>query len=260
MKILILYLQIAILFVLCIYLSIPVKKKYTHIINDIEIYPHHYDTENLVKSDFKNIHFKSVSLTVNKRFKTNGFLLYEKDKNFRMIQKSFLGTELDMGSNNDHFWFWSKRMKPNHLYYSKHENAMNTGLRTPFNPIWIMEILSLSAEGMVYTYKDQVAVIKEEINTEGRLVKNIKLIDVLNKRIIGYYVYEGDKILVSAEVKGFHKHKNTYIPSKIETIWFEEDMVVWWELNDLIVDSHMDSFIMPNMRDKKELGIPTLNR
>ncbi len=68
---------------------------------------------------------------------------YEKSLNFRMINSSFFGKEVDVGSNEKEFWFWSKRMKPPALFHTIHDNLKNTNLKTPFHPLWIKEIIEI---------------------------------------------------------------------------------------------------------------------
>src|SRR5687768_10455147 len=42
--------------------------------------------------------------------RARGEILLEKPGRFRLKVSSILGQEMDIGSNDTHFWFWSKRM------------------------------------------------------------------------------------------------------------------------------------------------------
>ena len=55
-------------------------------------------------------------------FRLSGDLNYEKKRNFRMRFRSILGSEIDLGSNEDHFWYWSRRNPRPGLFYAKHED------------------------------------------------------------------------------------------------------------------------------------------
>ena len=78
-------------------------------------------------------------------FKLTGDLAHSKDKFFRFIVTSKItGKEMDIGSNNDIFWFWSKRISPPALYFSKHEDLWKTNLKTPLNPAWMIESLNIN--------------------------------------------------------------------------------------------------------------------
>jgi hypothetical protein len=50
-------------------------------------------------------------------FSLNGHLNYKKDNNFHMELFSFLSKEMEIGSNDIYFWFWSKNLSKS-LFYS----------------------------------------------------------------------------------------------------------------------------------------------
>lgn len=77
------------------------------------------------------------------RIRLQGSLYYEKPKGFRMRINSVFGEEVDLGSNDDVFWYWSRRNKRKGLYYAHHEDFQKTRLKTPFNPLFIRASLGL---------------------------------------------------------------------------------------------------------------------
>ncbi|MFO0917320.1 MAG: hypothetical protein U0872_03275 [Planctomycetaceae bacterium] len=45
----------------------------------------------------------------------------EKANHLRIIVSSFTGNEVDLGCNEDIFWFWAKRQRPAAIMYAKHD-------------------------------------------------------------------------------------------------------------------------------------------
>lgn len=147
-------------------------------------------------------------------FKLTGDLAHNKDKFFRFIVTSKItGKEMDIGSNNDIFWFWSKRISPPALYFSKHEDLWKTNLKTPLNPAWMIESLNINlidqnnissiSEDGVYLYlreKRKTAagddcVFITVIHKKSETVWARKLIDLNGNGIVSTF-YSGENIII----------------------------------------------------------------
>ena len=65
---------------------------------------------------------------------------------FRMrASMPFTGPEVDIGSNDELFWFWIRRSQPPALYYCRHDQFAASAARQimPVEPQWIIEALGL---------------------------------------------------------------------------------------------------------------------
>ena len=100
---------------------------------------------NLKNSKIKTFYCDDIKIKAIKKLTVNlkGKIYFEKDKNFRMFTSSILGKESDIGSNDNQFWFWSRKMNPPALHYAKYEDIYKTRLKTPFHPIWTIECLGI---------------------------------------------------------------------------------------------------------------------
>ena len=193
----------------------------------------------------------------NKEFiKLTGNMAYEKDKNFRMIVKSIITKELDLGSNESYFWFWSRRMKPSVLYYSKHENLYRTGLRTPFHPLWMKGSLGLDEIPTSGIHARRRGFNWEFLqltrNTQGKRVLRSILVDPKRSIIVGQYVYKDSKLMVSSEIYEYRDG----LPHRAIVKWYEEDVVMILEfvnpkINQGIIPS---TWVRPSMRGEIEIG------
>ena len=188
-------------------------------------------------------------------------LVYEKDKNFRMINRSTFGRETDMGSNDDQFWFWSRRMEPPTLYYASHTDLIKTPLRPPLNPLWLMECMGVeeitTKNSKARKHDEYWAIYQTRVSNLGTLLTKMTLIDPHRKRIIGHYLYDADKqLMASNEVVEFVEHDGVFVPIKTKMCWHEEGVVMIFDFSNIEINStNMDStwWTMPNMRRKQDM-------
>jgi hypothetical protein len=207
---------------------------------------------NIKNSKIKNFFCSNVEISIdNIPFKLQALLIYEKKLNFRMLVRSFVGKELDIGSNKNYFWFWSKRMVPSGLYYAKHKDLYKTKLRTPFSPKWIMESLGFEEiNNKVRVSKSGLYLIIEEdrISSMNTRVTKKTLVNIESRMIVGHYLYENNRLISSAEVK----ESRNNMPYSIRVIWHEENIGISLKLNDPGINNKINSshWIMPDYRNK----------
>lgn len=74
-------------------------------------------------------------------------LALERPNRLRMQAGMLSGTELDVGSNDELFWFWVKRGQPPALYYCRHAEFAQSPARQamPLEPQWLVEALGLAS-------------------------------------------------------------------------------------------------------------------
>ena len=161
----------------------------------------------------KNLQIKTFSCQVDIEiprkitFHMVGSINYEKDKKFRMVAESRMGKEIDIGSNQNYFWFWSKRMQPPNLYYASYDHLMQTSLKTPFNPLWMMESLGLNEiilkNKSFYRYGNYLIAKETKLSTQREPVVQLILVDPNKNVIIGNYLYKEGKLIASTEITSF---------------------------------------------------------
>ena len=78
----------------------------------------------------------------------SGSLACEQPRNFRMVARAAGNDQLDVGSNNQEFWFWIKQMDPRQFYCPYQAmNGQKVQLPFPFQPEWVMETLGMGNYG-----------------------------------------------------------------------------------------------------------------
>ena len=212
-------------------------------------------------SKIKSISVEKMPITLQQNghiFNATGNLALQKENNFRlMISHKLFGEMMDIGSNKQYFWFWSKQMKPAALYYSKHEDTNKTMLKTALNPDWMIQSLNINLisedDIKIAKFKEFGAVIEDKTATTGDPVTIMTLIDMNLKIVVGRYLYnQNEKIIASAEYSEFVEK----IPRKILIIWYEEGVILNWDLSKVKINSDIDqrNWSMPDMKNKINMG------
>lgn len=177
---------------------------------------------NSINSKIKGLTCDSMQVNIldgETNISAHGYIRYEKDKKFRMIIKTLLGKELDLGSNESIFWFWGKRSDEKGLFFAKHEDYFKTRLKTPFNPIWIMHSLGVDEIDEKNGIFIENGIIQESKDALGREISTTYLIDENNRvKQIQTSDLEG-KLLISV----FYTEYQGEFPKEIMYHWHEEN-------------------------------------
>jgi outer membrane lipoprotein-sorting protein len=187
----------------------------------------------------------------------NGTLHYQKENKFRLELNSILGSEIDIGSDGNVFWFWSKRLKDPGLHWAYYKDFTKTKLKTPFNPFWISHCLGIDK----IDYKDATVdqsgnrwrVIKKTVNGKGENVTAVIYVDPEKKLVTGHGMYDTNgKLVASCEI---HSYENN-LPSKMTFIWHNENASMVWYLNDPTANVVINPsrWIMPNRTPKIDMS------
>ena len=89
-----------------------------------------------------------VSISVAGYPTLRGNVAYERPQRFRLVAGlaiSFAGNEVDLGSNDEVFWFWIHRNTPPAVYYCRHDEFASSPIRNSlaFDPHLVIEAFGL---------------------------------------------------------------------------------------------------------------------
>lgn len=241
-----LFLGIACLCVLCFYCFKFKTSPPNYLRQDSEIYIEKIEEKNkeiievidqINKETEKisSLYVGDVSIKLNQKatFKVKGTMAFSRDKNFRMNIYSGFGKEMDIGSNKEYFWFWSRSMNPPNLYYYKHSDIKNSSLKSPLNPNWLLESLTImnldKSKIEIGRFKNFYIVFQKRLGNRDEEVTIATLINPDTKLISGNYLYRNGKLVASSEISGHHPNR---IPKNIFIIWYEEGITMEWQLNN----------------------------
>lgn len=173
----------------------------------------------------------------------SGKLFYEKPRSSRLIFNSILGTEADLGSNQNLFWFWSSKMQPKGLYFASHEDLWKTRLKPGLNPVWMVQSLTLDVIDLKNTnfenYKGNLLLRKFDVGINGEPVTRLTIIDREKKVILGNYLLDkNDKLISSMEVVEF----NDLTPKTMLIIWQDpmgQRVSLKWSMYNQVVNGNI---------------------
>jgi hypothetical protein len=195
----------------------------------------------------KKINQIQADLCIEQDFiKLQGYILYEKPNNFKMIANSIFGKEIEIGSNDNYFWFWARYLKPKALYYCDVDSVEKTRLRKIFHP----EILKsfLCVDQIEY---DEVRKEKEflyfikNIKTNNEQIKKITV--VKDNKICKIALYSKEVLLLNADIT------NADNKILISIYWAEEKIFQKWTLTNIKINKKYNNWSMPNYSPKIDI-------
>jgi hypothetical protein len=84
-----------------------------------------------------------------------GKVMVQKPRSFRMAGDALGNRVVDLGSNDEEFWWWISKAKPPHQFFCSYKDLNEGRVRVmpfPFQPEWIMETMGLGPYGPADKY------------------------------------------------------------------------------------------------------------
>jgi hypothetical protein len=121
-----------------------------------------------IKGDFQGYWFSAKMMAM-------------KPRNFFMAASAFGSSIVDLGSNDNEFWFWSsKAPEPNQFFcsYKDFESGRAQSFPFPFQPDWIMETLGMGPYGPPDKYSVErngktVRLVEKTRTPQGHAVRKV---------------------------------------------------------------------------------------
>lgn len=212
--------------------------------------------ETNAKNDLvKSFVCKNIDIKVwenGRRLKLSGQISYKKPNCFLFEVSSILGKEMNLGSNETEFWYYSKRDKDPGVYWAIYEDFNKTRLKTPFNPMFMRASLgfeSVDAKGAKITESaTQIIVTNSSEDSMGKEILYSVFVNK-NKSIDGFLITDlQGNTLVSCDIQ----ERINGMPSKILYTWEEEKRTMLMELKKPNINAINESFAfkMPGFTPK----------
>ncbi len=142
------------------------------------------------------------------------------------------GPEVDLGANDELFWFWVKRNEPPALYFSRHDQFANSAAKQvmPIEPQWLLDALGMMQfspndrhegpfpHGPNSPGKGELE-IRSVIQTRGGQMSKSTIIDARRAWVLEQHVYDASGTLVaSTRASGhrYHPEVGVSLPQKVE--------------------------------------------
>lgn len=188
----------------------------------------------------------------------------ERPKRLRLVSTLLGSEEIDIGSNDDHFWFWVRLNSPKAVYYSKHQDYWYSPLRrqVPLDPSWLMESMGLG----VFQPNDQHVSIKRiqggrlEIRTirQTPVDRQYKItrIDANMGWVLEQHLFDGEGKPIASTTTGNHitdPYTGSVLPKRIHLRWPATKMGLKLSLGNVELNSDqahgLEIWSMPHKPD-----------
>jgi hypothetical protein len=178
-------------------------------------------------------------------FRLSGRMSYTTPHFFRMTLNSFFSKEVDIGSNETYFWYWSKHDDPPVINSFKHGETNR--LKSPFNPKFILGSLGTMPLEYENCYIDEFnsmyRIIKQENDKNTCIMVNPK-----TKLIVSRSIYDNNKNLIAvSEIKSCQTVEGFILPKQIIMVWYQENIHLNLIINFSSVNKEINKglWIMP---------------
>ncbi len=153
---------------------------------------------------------------------------FQRPQRFRLrAELGVLGsTELDLGSNDDLFWFYVKRNQPPALYYCRHDQFAASPARqmTPFEPAWLIEALGVAEFDPALPHQltclpnDKLRIDTIRNTPDGPVTK-VTFLDGSQGYILEQRLYDAHRQLLARSVASGHRRdpaSNLVMPTAVQ--------------------------------------------
>lgn len=206
--------------------------------------------------------FNAVISSPDLPFSVDASVAVEAPRNFRMVVRSPMGPEADIGSNQEHYWFWNRQDKSNRIYLANHEfeSAENSGGEMPFQPEWIMEsmgVIALDPAKLQEYSRDANArtltLSEDRTSPRGEPVRKLTVIDLCHGLVREHLlVARSGRMIARAQLLDHYRDQLTQavLPGKMHLEWPEAKMNMTITLKGVDVNSNItrSTFQVPNYK------------
>jgi len=153
-------------------------------------------------------------------------LAFQRPRRFRLrADTAVTGPELDLGSNDELFWFWGRRNQPSAVYYCRHDQFATSRARQmiPIDPNWLVEALGIGGfdpglphQGPFALPGDRLEVRTIRDTPEGPTTTST-VIDAAQGWVLEQHVYDAQGRLVASSVLSGH-HRDPLLGATMPTV------------------------------------------
>ncbi|MCE9608447.1 MAG: hypothetical protein K8U03_26485 [Planctomycetia bacterium] len=191
-------------------------------------------------------------------------LALERQKRLRLRAETALtGAEVDMGSNDDVFWFWVRRNPPPTLYFCRHDKFAASAAKqvVPVDPEWLLDAIGLATFDPYHQHstpqknrngKWEVRTTLPSVNGSAPMTK-VTVVDDARGFVLEQHLYDERGTLVASALASRQWRDpatGAIVPQVIEINWPSTQFslkfdVRSWTVNNIPADP-AQLFTMPN--------------
>jgi hypothetical protein len=191
-----------------------------------------------------------------------GQMMTQKPRSFRMSGDVAGSRVVDLGSNDQEFWWWISKDKPPDQYYCSYKD-LNEGrvpfIPFPFQPEWIMETMGLGPYGPADKYqfeedRDTLRLVERTRSPQGKTVRKVIVMKrkdqnpnfpkvPLKPQVVAFLLLDdaSGKELCSAEITAVQVDNKTgaILPRKLDLRWPDAKVRLALDFGEVAVNSQL---------------------
>jgi hypothetical protein len=160
----------------------------------------------------------------------NATINYLRPRSFRLVAQKFVGNEVDLGSNDELFWFWMRRAQPPALFYCRHGQFGSSAARQilPVEPEWLIEALGIVTFDTARPIEGPFPVgngrdeIRTKTFTPSGPMSKIAIVDDSRGVVLENHVYDSQGTLLASAKLSKHTRdpaSGVTLPGHVEIQW-----------------------------------------
>jgi len=175
--------------------------------------------------------------TSNARLSGNGFpslsanIAFERPRKFRLrADYGLMGPQVDLGSNDELFWFWVRQGQPPSLYFCRHDQFATSNFRRlmPVEPEWLIEAMGVTSFDPNVQHQGPVPVsggrleIRSPRSTAAGSFTKITILNEQTAAILEQHLYDARGQRIASAITSKHRYDpalHVTMPQHVEIQW-----------------------------------------
>jgi hypothetical protein len=191
---------------------------------------------------------RGVGVPLEARIPLDAKIAVQSPRNFRLVVSPPVGPpEADLGSNDEHFWFWNRRNQEKCVFQASHdEPAKLKRFPIPFQPDWIIEALGVKdIEPDEVTMlpgppgSKTVYLIDYRTSPQGTKIQKVTVVDTCRGVITQHLLRDlNGQTIARAILSGYARDERSQadLPRKIDLDWPQAQLAMTMTLSDVEVN------------------------
>jgi hypothetical protein len=181
-----------------------------------------------------------------------GVMICQKGKNFRMKGQVAGQPAVDIGSNDQEFWYWVSKNDPPYLFHCSYADMARGGVRLPFpfQPEWVMEALGMAdrdpngAFEPVKATRDTFELVQKTTGSQGQPVRKVTIFSRTQGLVVmGHQLQDANgKEICTAQIleRRYDQTNQVIVPRLVQLTWPAQQLTMKLRLDDMRVNGTID--------------------
>jgi hypothetical protein len=199
-----------------------------------------------------------------------GKIAAQRPGRLRLLASTALtGPEVDLGSNDELYWFWVKRNEPPALYFARHNQAVGSAAQqlTPIEPQWLLDALGFMRFNPEDAHQgpaplgDRGLEVRSVLKGRSQTFTRVAVIDVRKAWVLEQHIYDSSGRLIASTAAREHRYlpeAGLSLPQKIDVRIPAAEFSLSIDVGTVAVNGTMENaalWTMPNLSGYPQIDL-----